>query len=107
MRNLFFLTVFGLFLSFGGNVQKSFAAAPPNSAVVTVNGLVCDFCAIALEKVFQKQEEVSTIDVDLSEKTVAVYFHEGKSLDDKALSRLIEDSGYDVQKISRNTPTNE
>lgn len=68
---------------------------------VSVNGLVCDFCARALEKVFGKQEEVESINVDLDAKIISVYFKEGLSLDDEVISELITDSGYDVQGIQR------
>ncbi|MCG8324682.1 MAG: hypothetical protein MI673_04130, partial [Thiotrichales bacterium] len=40
----------------------------PDGEKINVNvfGLVCDFCAQAIEKVFMKRQEVSGIKVDLS-----------------------------------------
>ena len=70
-------------------------------AKVAVNGLVCDFCARALEKVFGKQEEVNAIDVDLDTKIISVSFNEGQTLDDETITNLITDSGYNVEGISR------
>lgn len=64
-----------------------------------VNGLVCDFCARALEKVFGKQEEVSDINVNLDTKVVTIAFKDGQSLDDETIRRLITDSGYNVVDI--------
>ncbi len=66
---------------------------------VNVNGLVCDFCARALEKVFSKQEAVSNIDVDLTKKLVTVFLKEGASLSDENVTNLITDSGYNVEAI--------
>ena len=66
---------------------------------VDVNGLVCDFCARALEKVFGKQKSVESINVDLDKKVVTVEFKKGKTLNDKTISKLIKDSGYEVVKI--------
>ena len=73
-----------------------------NSADVKVNGLVCDFCARALEKVFGKKEEVSGIKVDLDKGDVVINFKAGKNLPDAELKDLISNSGYDVTKIARN-----
>jgi copper chaperone CopZ len=66
-----------------------------------VNGLVCDFCSRSLEKVFEKQEEVETIKVDLDLGQVAIYIKPGKDLDDNKIKRLVKDSGYDVTNIMR------
>ncbi|MEM9157499.1 MAG: heavy-metal-associated domain-containing protein [Verrucomicrobiota bacterium] len=68
---------------------------------VEVKGLVCDFCARALDKIFRKQPEVAGIDVDLDDKRVTIGFKEGKMLDDKAIKKLINASGYTVEKIHR------
>ena len=66
---------------------------------VSVNGLVCDICDRALEKVFGKQEAVSGIDVDLDEKVITISFKEGQALDDETIIQLITDSGYNVEDI--------
>ncbi len=66
---------------------------------VSVNGLVCDFCARALEKVFGKQEAVNDIDVNLDNKIITIDFKDGQSLDDETITQLINDSGYNVESI--------
>lgn len=63
---------------------------------VKVNGLVCDFCARALEKVFSKRDEVKSIDVNLDEGQVKVEFNENKNLEQSVLTQMITDSGYNV-----------
>ena len=68
---------------------------------VTVNGLVCDFCARALEKVFSKREEVRGIHVDLDQSLVLIAMKEGQTLDDATLTQLVTDSGYNVTAIKR------
>ena len=75
------------------------AFAAPTTIYADVNGLVCDFCARALEKVFGKQEEVNNINVDLDTKIITINFKDGKSLTDEAVTKLITDSGYDVRGI--------
>ena len=64
-----------------------------------VTGLVCDFCARALEKTFGKEEAVEFINVDLDEKIITIHLNEGQSLDNKTVLQLITDAGYDVRDI--------
>lgn len=68
----------------------------PQAVNVQVNGLVCDFCARALEKVFSKKEEVQSIKVDLDKGLVKVKFNQDQSLNQTVLTELITDSGYNV-----------
>ena len=68
---------------------------------VSVNGLVCDFCARALEKVFGKEEAVKAIDVNLDTKIITVNFNQGQTLSDEKLTQLITDAGYNVEGIHR------
>lgn len=68
---------------------------------VTVNGLVCDFCAQALEKTFGKRAEVNDIDVDLGNHRVAIDLKDGADINDETVTKLITNSGYDVVKINR------
>ncbi|MGB1801092.1 MAG: heavy-metal-associated domain-containing protein [Gammaproteobacteria bacterium] len=68
---------------------------------VNVFGLVCDFCAQAIEKVFMKREEVAGIKVDLSAGLIAIFTKKDLILDDETLTKLILDSGYNVDSISR------
>jgi len=70
-------------------------------AHVSVNGLVCDFCARALEKTFGKRDEVKGIDVNLETKIVTVNFNDGQTLDNDTLTQIITDSGYNVEGIHR------
>ena len=66
---------------------------------VKVNGLVCDFCARALEKVFGEREEVENIKVDLGNSLVTIHTKAGAELDDATVEELIGDSGYNIDTI--------
>ena len=68
---------------------------------VFVNGLVCDFCARSIEKIFKKDESVSNIEVNLEKMLITIYVNENKILNDKTIKKLINDSGYDVTEIYR------
>ncbi|MEE4349608.1 MAG: heavy metal-associated domain-containing protein [Pacificimonas sp.] len=68
---------------------------------VDVNGLVCDFCARALEKTFGKHDAVQAIDVDLDAKIVRIRTKPGASLGDAEVRQRILDAGYNVVGIRR------
>ena len=68
---------------------------------VFVNGLVCDFCARSIEKIFKKDDSVSDIEVNLEKMLITIYVNENKILNDKTIKKLINDSGYDVTEIYR------
>jgi len=72
-----------------------------HTITVQIDGLVCDFCARALEKVFGKRTEVSGIDVNLNTKIVTIGFKKGVDIDDATITTLITDAGYNVVKINR------
>lgn len=68
---------------------------------VNVNGLVCDFCARALEKVFGRRDEVSGIHVDLDRGVVIVSTHPGQKISDADVKRMITESGYSVVSLKK------
>lgn len=79
-------------------------AAHAETAHVTVNGMVCAFCAQGLEKSFGKMDAVDKIDVDLDKMTVTIAVKDGKQLDDAAIEKAIKDNGLDTVKIERTNP---
>ena len=68
-----------------------------------VNGMVCDFCARAVTKVFGKQEAVETVHVDLDNGEIHVTLKAGADLSDETVSDLVKKSGYDLVSIERET----
>ena len=77
------------------------AAVSAETIRTKVNGMVCGFCATAIEKTFRKQPEVQAVNVDLNNKLVTVTTKEGQTLDDARLKKLITNSGYSVVSIDR------
>ena len=78
-------------------VSPAFAA--PKTIYVDANGLVCDFCARALEKVFEQEEGVESVAVDLDSKVITISLKDGAIMDEDTVRMLITDSGYDVQAV--------
>ena len=52
---------------------------------INVNGMVCDFCAQSIEKVFMKRIEVKGINVNLEDQKVVLYLE--KETDIEAFDR--------------------
>ena len=71
-----------------------------HTIVAKVNGLVCDFCAQALKKVFKKEDAVETISVDLDAGEVRIFLKDGQSLSDERVAKLIRKSGYSLVGIT-------
>jgi|TARA_Y100000389_G_C17405898_1_gene488026 copper chaperone CopZ len=90
-----FITFFSLILLI--NISSSFA----KEINVDVNGLVCDFCAVTIEKSFKKKDEIEEIKVDLDQKKVFLTFKDGKDLSDKIIKDTIVNNGYNVVKVNR------
>ena len=83
--------------------SPAFANHEPNAGhtIITVNGLVCDFCARAVEKVFGKSEEVSAVRVDLSKHQIELDMKGKSSMTDDDIKKLITDAGYNLVEIKR------
>ena len=72
-----------------------------NIVYVSVNGLVCDFCAGSIEKMFEKKEAVSRISVDLENMLITIFLKDNQKLNDETIIEIIKDSGYDITKVKR------
>jgi copper chaperone CopZ len=76
-------------------------AAHAETDKITVNGMVCAFCAQGLEKSFGKMDAVDKINVDLDNMMVTIKVKDGQTLDDAAIQKAIKDNGLDTVKIER------
>jgi len=66
-----------------------------------VNGLVCDFCAQALKKIFSKEVAVDYITVDLDGGVVEITLKPNQQISDERVAQLIRKSGYSLVSTSR------
>ena len=69
------------------------------SVKVTVNGMVCAFCAQGIEKGLMSMPAAKLVFVDLKKKVVAIEAKDGQKLDHKKITAEITDAGYDVVKL--------
>ena len=81
--------------------NSSLADHPEGTINVDIYGLVCDFCARALEKVFGKEAAVDDIEVDLNNKVVTIHLKHGQDLDNSLIRKNILDAGYNIEEIRR------
>ena len=93
MRRMLIVTLAGMLLA-----SSAFA----ETIKVSVNGLVCAFCATGIEKTFNAQPAVSAVKVDLDNKLVTIDTKPKETLDDATVTKLITDAGYSVSNIVRN-----
>ncbi len=72
-----------------------------NVIKVDVKGLVCDFCAYSIRRVFMKTGAAKKVDVNLKRKSVIIHLKEEKDMTDKKVKKLLRDAGYTTVSISR------
>jgi copper chaperone CopZ len=79
------------------------AETPSQSGIVvqlTVDGLVCNFCATNISKTFSKLPEVSDVYVNLAAKAVLLQLKEGKKLPEDQTKQIVTDAGFNLRGIS-------
>ena len=69
--------------------------------VADVLGVVCDFCALAMNKIFSKREEVAAIYVDLDTKALNLVLAPGASMSDQTIADLAVQAGYRIAEVRR------
>jgi copper chaperone CopZ len=70
---------------------------------MTVNGLVCAFCAQGIEKKLKKFPATAEVVVSLEHRLVAIALKDGTDISDDDLRKALTDSGYTVKEINRTT----
>lgn len=68
---------------------------------MTVNGLVCGFCAQGIEKTLRKNAATEDVLVSLENRLVAIATKPGTDIADDTLRKALKDAGYDVKTVSR------
>jgi copper chaperone CopZ len=74
-------------------------AAHAETKKLTVNGMVCAFCAQGIEKRLTALPATQSVYVNLGQKIVAVQAKDGQTLDEAKLRHEVTEAGYDVVKV--------
>jgi|GEM_PF-101253 len=93
-------TTFGAPLSLTPEIASALDAGG-EPIVADVLGVVCDFCAKAMNKTFGKRDEVAAVYVDLDAKTLSLVLKPATTLDDVTIEKLVKKSGYRLSEIRR------
>lgn len=80
-----------------------FAVSAARAATIelTVNGLVCGFCAQGIEKTLRRNAATDDVFVSLENRLVAVATKPDADIADDELRKALKDAGYDVKAIVR------
>jgi len=81
--------------------EPTIIATDAQTVTAKVKGMVCDFCAQAVTKVFGKRDEVAAVEVDLDTGEILLTMEQGKTLDDETVEKLVRKSGYSLVSIER------
>jgi copper chaperone CopZ len=68
-------------------------------AVVSVQGMVCDFCARGIEKTFKKDGNVISVDVDLNKGKVLIAYSEGSEINFDDIKEKITANGQNATNL--------
>jgi copper chaperone CopZ len=77
------------------------ATAQASTIEMTVNGLVCAFCAQGIEKTLRKNAATDDVVVSLEHRLVAIATKTNTDIPDATLRKALKDAGYDVTAIAR------
>ena len=102
MKKLFALIITSLCLICQADEKISTDTPSQPGAVVqlTVDGLVCNFCATNISKSFSKLPEVSDVYVNLATKAVLIQLKEGKKISEDQAKQIVTDAGFNLRGIS-------
>jgi copper chaperone CopZ len=88
-------------LALVGVLLAAVADARAATIEMTVNGLVCGFCAQGIEKTLRKNAATADVVVSLEHRLVAVATKPDADIADDTLRKALKDAGYDVKAIVR------
>lgn len=90
-----------LILTLSALMILSAPAMAANIINVSVDGMVCDFCAQSVLKVFEENKDVENIDINLDEGLVIISVKDDGTLSDEEIKEKIHYAGYDLKGIER------
>jgi copper chaperone CopZ len=71
----------------------------PSAVKITVNGMVCAFCAQGIEARLKQMPETADLYINLKQKLVAVQAKPGQTLSVDKIRAEVVDAGYEVSKV--------
>lgn len=94
--------LFGIALLLAGALPPAaMAAGPARTVEMTVDGMVCAFCAQGIEKKLRALDATDDVYISLERHLVALSLKGPKDVSDEQLRRILTDSGYTVRTVKR------
>lgn len=99
-----------LYNFYGGKIMRTIIVAlflifsiPAQAENIKINvlGMVCDFCAQSIWKVFMLDPATERVSVDLENGVVELVTDDTKSITNETITQYLEDAGYTVDSIIR------
>jgi copper chaperone CopZ len=72
-----------------------------DKVVVSVDGMVCDFCAQSISATFKKEKAVEAVEINLDQKTVILNMKAGQNLNNQRIEEIIGKTGYKFNSLER------
>ena len=94
----YLVALLAISIPFSASAAETSCKSP--QAVAIVDGMVCDFCAQGLKKVFMKDPAVKDVQVDLTTKEVKILLNPDKTIDDALINKNVDWAGYKVAGIT-------
>jgi copper chaperone CopZ len=77
------------------------AHGPFKTIIVGVDGMVCDFCARSMEKIFYQEDGVQGVIIDLDKESMTLEIDEAAAITDERIKERVYYAGYKVRDIKR------
>ncbi len=68
---------------------------------IYVDGMVCSFCAQGITKSLKKHKSIKKVAVNMTSNLIEVDLKLFRTISDKEITNIIDDSGYSVNSIKR------
>ena len=88
-----------------GQAQAKENSLPQGDIQVYVKGMVCSFCARGLEKKLKEQKQIIAVHIEMKKRLVSFALKPKTFLTDNNIKKIIEDSGFSLEKIVRLSKT--
>lgn len=72
-----------------------------HDVTVKVDGMVCDFCAQSISKLFEQKAEIEKVDINFDTKEVLLDFKPGSTIPNEEIKNVIDYAGYKIVDIVR------
>ena len=88
-----------VFVTGASLLSPAWSAVEGSRVEVTVNGMVCSYCAQGIERNLRRLSLTQAVAVDLKQHRVTISVKPGAVVDDQQIRKAIRDSGFDVREI--------